>query len=100
MCNKGHKYQKFDEQYLFCGRCGEMKLAVYRGSRYYVWPQPWQPYTPYWRWSGTTSTVPFTNWSTFNDNATFTIDTNVMASTTGDTNVGEEDKADPGVRPE
>lgn len=77
MCDKGHRYFKFDEASVVCRRCGEQKvvdvhalLALLPSVTYMPCPGPhypaWQPY----QWPGFT-------WSVSGTNDISSLDTNV-----------------------
>lgn len=74
---KGHKFQKFDDESLFCERCGERRVITYRTWWGVIPPYPnwwYQPtFPPYIVWSDigtTTQTITTSGW-TF-DSATLT----------------------------
>lgn len=70
--DKGHKFQKFDEQSLFCERCGERRVIAPAVTWWQgVMPPstwPWRPYQwPTVIWSDTITTGTISTGSTFTD---------------------------------
>ena len=73
---KGHRFQKFDEESLFCERCGERRVIAPAAQPWWgvIPPYPWQTYRrPYWWevqptyiWSDSTSVTSdnITVWNT------------------------------------
>lgn len=51
---KGHRFQKFDEESLFCERCGERRLIAAARNPWWTTPQVY-PYVPAYPWYPTTT---------------------------------------------